>query len=825
MTYQSESPHPSNYSEQSHYTTSSPSSQSYATSNSGQSYGQPVNQFTDMYDTCSPYAANIPSAIRQPIPSSNLKYWNSDQMSHNSHNYNQGISPQPPPLMSRNPNLRSPPLQSSHCNASNHYNGTPVVHRPSSRSPQDWSRNVMSPSATPSPLPSLSSHTTLSRSPSHVSSQQFSPSHSSQSVSDVSPSATKGQTGIAFNDQNHNSSHTSASNPLQSLQKMVTPIAESGNANLGAAYNGSVEMSSNSSQKNYSGDNNGNTDPDSPYPTYYNLDQNRLCTPPHTSSNPMPNDIPTKRKGDYISSVEPSIETNDNELKKCEINETNDTDSDLIYSNLDNSKASVVRQLSSPNSTKDTVLGINGGIPHKQTNPSLANSDVSSDLSQEVIPEHMNPPVICKRTESRDSMQSSDSETVYNNETRPQTMWQMDKDYYSRYPDQKNWSQWPQTNVPQSNVPPAIVSQNNYMGGRPPVGPNINSIPYQPSYRHDQCGAGSWTSPVSSSRNANPNQDFTPPKNMGSESGKKKRGRPFGSKNRRNSDDNNSEKNPSNASTCSKKSRKSVTEEIGINTSVSIDAHGFDQLTVVNPLKQMAKRKKTVGPFIRMEKTKGGLTTSYEIVNTSSKPEDEKDIKTKTQLTKTESLKHHIRRPSLLVSSKKTISNLSSSYDINSADKTWVCALCHNGPHFKGLGDLFGPYFVALDDKNKAQTTSTSATSAPNASNTRSHTSLMDSIDKTIDSVLGCEPKAAKRGRKRKSESSDSRPKLSAGLSNDDTEACHPQTNATEVWVHEDCLVWSNNVYLIGHRIKNLEEVIIESTENVSYINVLMGNS
>lgn len=586
----------------------------------------------------------------------------------------------------------------------------------------------------------------------------------------------------------------------------MNSLNNSDNGPIEAEYNnGSVELisSPNSIHKNYNTGHSG--DPESPYPTYYNLDQNRLCTPPHSTANPTPNDIPTKGK-------EPSIDTNDNELK-CETNESNDTNSDLIYSNLDDSKPELPltdTTIKTTNKTttntinaNDTPVGINGALPHKPAKVSLTNnSDVSSDLSQEVIAEHISAtttPVVTKTTESRDSMQSSDSETY--NDSRVQSVWQMDKEYYNRYPDQKNsWSQWPQ-----NNVSGGLVSTNNYMG------PAINPIPYQ-TYRPNQCGAGSWTPPVSSTHTTNPNQAFTPPKSMGAEPGKKKRGRPFGSKNRRNSDDNNSEKNPSSASSHSKKSKKAVTEEIGINTSVSIDAHGFDQLAVVNPLKQTVKRKKAVGPVIRMEKTKGGLTTKYEIVNTSSKPEDEKDVKTKAQSTKTESLKHHIRRPSLLVSSKKAVSNFSSNNDANAADKTWVCALCHNGPHYKGLGDLFGPYLVALDDKSKPQISGSSSTTTPNASNIRSHTSILESIDKTIDSVISCEPKPAKRGRKRKSENSESRPKLEK--SDNETES-NPQSNATQVWIHEDCIVWSNNVYLIGHRIKNLEEVIIESTENV----------
>ena len=171
-------------------------------------------------DTCSPFVANIPPEIRQPIISSNpLIYWITDKMLHNSHNYNQGIPP--PPIDSSNQMLGS--SQSRDWSACKNYGRTPVRRQLT----ELWSRspNVMSsPSTTPS---SISQHTSMNRSPSHMSSvptQQFSPSHSSHSAhSDSQHSAQKGKT---FCNQNHNSSHESASNPLQSLQKMVMTVGQ-----------------------------------------------------------------------------------------------------------------------------------------------------------------------------------------------------------------------------------------------------------------------------------------------------------------------------------------------------------------------------------------------------------------------------------------------------------------------------------------------------------------------------------------------------------------------------------------------------------------------
>lgn len=40
------------------------------------------------------------------------------------------------------------------------------------------------------------------------------------------------------------------------------------------------------------------------------------------------------------------------------------------------------------------------------------------------------------------------------------------------------------------------------------------------------------------------------------------------------------------------------------------------------------------------------------------------------------------------------LSTLSTKYDADTTDTTWMCVFCKRGPHRHGLGDLFGPYLV-----------------------------------------------------------------------------------------------------------------------------------
>lgn len=39
--------------------------------------------------------------------------------------------------------------------------------------------------------------------------------------------------------------------------------------------------------------------------------------------------------------------------------------------------------------------------------------------------------------------------------------------------------------------------------------------------------------------------------------------------------------------------------------------------------------------------------------------------------------------------------------------------------------------------------------------------------------------------------------------------------DAQEVWFHETCISWASNVYLVGRKLRNLDEAIWDSSQNV----------
>lgn len=97
----------------------------------------------------------------------------------------------------------------------------------------------------------------------------------------------------------------------------------------------------------------------------------------------------------------------------------------------------------------------------------------------------------------------------------------------------------------------------------------------------------------------------------------------------------------------------------------------------------------------------------------------------------------------------------------------WICILCKKICHCRGLGDLYGPYKIDLSQQeNELNTQNKSDSKSKQNPPKRSKYSL-----------------------------------LSTNNSN----------SLKDVWVHEDCLVWSEGTRLIGRKIIALEDVIKSS--------------
>lgn len=85
----------------------------------------------------------------------------------------------------------------------------------------------------------------------------------------------------------------------------------------------------------------------------------------------------------------------------------------------------------------------------------------------------------------------------------------------------------------------------------------------------------------------------------------------------------------------------------------------------------------------------------------------------------------------------------------------WICVLCRKMCHYRGLGDLYGPYNIDFSE--------------------------------TSDKCKSVTPKKSKYS------------------------LLNHNYAVREVWIHEDCLVWSEGVHLVGKKILKMEDIIKSS--------------
>ena len=95
----------------------------------------------------------------------------------------------------------------------------------------------------------------------------------------------------------------------------------------------------------------------------------------------------------------------------------------------------------------------------------------------------------------------------------------------------------------------------------------------------------------------------------------------------------------------------------------------------------------------------------------------------------------------------------------NDAIDQWVCVLCRKICHYRGLGDLYGPYNIDFSSQ----------------------------ADKTVSNTEKCKSITPKKSK---------------------YSLLNHNYAVKEIWIHEDCLVWSEGVHLVGKKIFKMDETI-----------------
>uniref|UniRef100_A0A182RP37 PHD-type domain-containing protein n=1 Tax=Anopheles funestus TaxID=62324 RepID=A0A182RP37_ANOFN len=179
------------------------------------------------------------------------------------------------------------------------------------------------------------------------------------------------------------------------------------------------------------------------------------------------------------------------------------------------------------------------------------------------------------------------------------------------------------------------------------------------------------------------------------------------------------------------------------------------------------------------------------------------------------------------------VSTLSTKYDADTTDTSWMCVFCKTGPHKFRLGDLFGPYIISTGSSEFVQ--SQVDVDYFSVRRTRDDLESNQAKQKRAAEKLKEQQQCGTKSKKRKNEKGAAvnvGPFPVPGPSNtkempvkeekcDDTLGAEQHTsteifygmikasdNTYEVWTHEDCLVWAPGVYMVGTRIVGLEAAI-----------------
>lgn len=254
---------------------------------------------------------------------------------------------------------------------------------------------------------------------------------------------------------------------------------------------------------------------------------------------------------------------------------------------------------------------------------------------------------------------------------------------------------------------------------------------------------------------------------------------------RRNSEVNSTESTPKKKTTKAKSKPKSAKQKKNVKIEAMKQDLSYDSGS-------NASSSKSRGPFVQIKGPRDS-PLSVNVINTSTNDDDTDKRSHKNKKFHDDSeYRHKVRSKGL------HCSTLSNQYDAQTKDTSWICAFCKRGPHATELsgpsssnpalapGDLFGPYIITKNSPEFER-----RLDDPYDKHFKSK-----KIARTLDSnSVKVTAKKAKR-------------KLS--LVDDDINfgITDAQNGTFEIWAHEECIVWSSGIYLIGPKIIGLEEAV-----------------
>lgn len=557
---------------------------------------------------------------------------------------------------------------------------------------------------------------------------------------------------------------TGSHDPLQSLEKMVLLDPHNSSSGGSASYGGMQESSG------YGSTSGGGTEsgPSSPYPTYYNLDQNRMCTPPDPGP---PYGIANFAATGAYRTVLPNMDSNP-ALR-----------GDRTSSGGIPAPPPGVYPQPVVNGVNDGDFGT-GGSPMAGPPPRSGDFDRpyasagprggSPSCDDSMKRRRSSDSVLCNRPSSvgppgPSGAMSTSSAMDGGCKLRRRSV--------AGVPDKMNMSPAPLTAVSSEQSPAQRVKTEPEVSVSEPERVQVSDVV---SVSGVSAATATTTTAVASASStstssASTAQQATPTK--------RKRGRPFGAKN----------KVKDGGAVVKRRRRKAVTPAHPVAAATPAAA-------VTTAATTTKVRTPTTGPYVRVLGTRERPLSSH-IVNMTPRtvPEDESKRK-KVSAPPTRAAPQHATGRRLAGSAAHT-STLSPHYDAVTRDPTWLCAFCLKGSHHQGLGDLYGPYPGTMVRPAEPEPASCQEETLRRGRATKRKKS--DSFSGTED---GSTPRRGSRQRR-------------------SSEAEREAEVSKELWVHETCATWSQGVYLGGNRVHGLQEAVAEATHLVCCKCKLVGAS
>ncbi|KAK8769165.1 hypothetical protein V5799_014370, partial [Amblyomma americanum] len=437
---------------------------------------------------------------------------------------------------------------------------------------------------------------------------------------------------------------TGSHDPLQSLEKMVL-LDPHGGGGGNMNYSGMQQESS-----GYGSTVGTESAPGSPYPTYYNLDQNRMCTPPDPGP---PYGVANFAATGCYRTVLPSAESST--LRGGER-----TSSGISAP----PPSSGVYPPPTVNGVSDSDFG---------TDSPLGAPQRCSDFDRPYAGPQGSPPCDdpAKRRRSSDSalcgrpssVGSAGSSGVTSSSGSVDSGCKLRRRSVAGVPDGSS------TPVPLTvaSSEPSPVTQRVKTEPETTTSEPDHSVP--PCEVADSASTSAPAAAAATAAVVTTAAAAVAPLQLSPT--KRKRGRPFGAKN----------KVKDSAATVKQKRRKVAAQPAPAAT-----------LTVTStPVAAKVRTPVMAGPYIRVVGTRERPLSSH-IVNVAPRtvPEDESKRK-KVSAATTRVVPQHTTGRRVAGSAAHT-STLSPHYDAVTRDPTWLCAFCQKGSHHQGLGDLYGPY-------------------------------------------------------------------------------------------------------------------------------------